>query len=172
MRRALLLALLALAACRSRIQQERPSDVYAGVAVSGLPGVGAGITVGQLFSDRSDKYDFAFEMTGTWQTGEDSATQEGHFFQVQGGVKQTLSPGHREHLVFRYGLTWLRATGDPAIFDRAGDYLGVYGGAGYEWDLSPRFTIGPGLEVAILGGEGSLPVEILPRLTFGAIFKF
>ena len=167
------LALILLAmACRSRVPAEHPRDVYAGLSLSALPDVGATLTGGQYFITTNPKFDFAFEMSATFQGGNDSATQDGKFFQVQAGVRQVASPGHTSHLVFRYGFTWFRATGDPRILDLPGDYLGAYGGLGYEWDISPRWTVGPWVNLSLVDGEGSIGTEVLPQVGIGCIFNF
>lgn len=165
--RLLLALLICMAACRSRIAREDAREVYAGIGFSALPGVGASATLGQIFSDRSELFDFAFELGTTRQD-----MDNGRFFQVQLGVKQTASPGHDRHLVFRYGLTWFRATGTPDLIDRPGDYLGLHVGVGYEWELSPRITVGPEARVLIVIGEGSLGREIVPQFGIHFIFNF
>ena len=168
-----LLVLLAVFGCKSRVQSERDSDVYAGVGLSALPDLGGSITLGQYLWKRHPKSDFAFELRGTYQRGDDSATQSGKFAQVQAGVKQVTAPGHPRGWIFRYGATWFRATGDPNIVDIPGDYLGVYGSVGYEWVLSGgRWTIGPEFTVNVVNGEAQLPTEVLPQFTFNAFFNF
>ncbi|MHC4549574.1 MAG: hypothetical protein ACYTEZ_12445 [Planctomycetota bacterium] len=168
------LALLALTAvaCRTRLQTERDSPFYGGVALAGLPDVGGSLVAGQWFSKATARYDFAFELRGTYQRAEDSATQDGKFFQIQAGVKQVTSPGHRQRWVFRYGATWFRATGDPNILELPGDYFGAFGGVGYEWYLSPRLLVGPEVVVNVVNGEGSTDWELLPQLALNLLFDF
>jgi hypothetical protein len=165
--RFLLALLLCMAACRSRIPREDARRAYVDLGMSALPGMGASAALGQLFSDRKELFDFAFELTTTLQKVED-----GRFFQVQAGVKQTGSPGHDSHLVLRYGLTWFRATGNPEFISLPGDYLGGYFGAGYEWDLSPHITIGPEARVVVASREGTLDVEAFPQLGIHFTFNF
>jgi hypothetical protein len=171
MRPIALLALL-VASCRSRIQPERESEVYGGIGIVGLPSVGGQLTGGQYFSKSCEKYDFAFELRAAVEGGDDSATQDGGFYQVQMGVKQILSPGHAEHLFFRYGLTWFRANGDPEIIDEPGDYFGAYGGVGYEWRLGKRWWIGPEALVNVAEGEGGLGGAFLPQIGVNLFLDF
>ena len=165
--RPLLALLLCLAACRSRIPREDARRAYVDVGVSALPGIGGSATLGQLFSDRKERFDFAFEMTSALQK-----VDEGKFFQVQAGVKQTASPGHDSHLVLRYGLTWFRATGNPDFISLPGDYLGGYFGVGYEWDLGKNITVGPEARVVVASREGTFEVEVIPQLGIHFIFNF
>ena len=170
--RLLLLVALPLAACRSRIEPERESEIYGGLGVVGLPSIGGQLTGGQYFSKSSEKFDFAFELRGIAEGGDDSATQDGGFYQVQMGVKQVGSPGHDNHLFFRYGLTWFRANGDPELIDDPGDYFGAYGGVGYEWRLGERWWIGPEVTLNIAEGEAALGTELLPQVGFNVFLDF
>jgi hypothetical protein len=171
MRLALLAALL-LVGCRSRIQPERESEIYGGVGVVGLPSVGAQVTAGQYVSKSSPKYDFAFELRAAVEGGSDSPTQDGGFYQVQAGLRQVTSPGHDRRWVFRYGLTWMRANGDPQVIDEPGDYLGAYGGVAYEWQVGRRVWVGPEVTLSVVDGEGSRGSEVLPQIGFGVFFDF
>jgi len=166
--RPFLLVLLAGAGCRTGASRE----VYAGVGPSVLPHVGGTLTAGQFFSTHRERHHFAFEARATFQGGRDAPGQSGRFFQAQAGVRQLVHPDRASHPVVRYGAVWLRATGDPAILSRPGDYLGAYLGIGYEWDLSPHVTVGPELNVLFLEGEGSLGFEVLPQLGFGIFWNF
>jgi hypothetical protein len=172
MRWVLVLLAVTVVACRTRIQPERDSPVYGGVALSGLPDVGGSLIAGQWFSKATAKYDFAFELRGTYQRGEDSLTQDGKFFQVQAGAKQITSPGHRSRWAFRYGATWLRATGNPNFIDKPGDYFGAFGSVGYEWYLTPRLLLGPEATINIVNGEGSTDWEFLPQVSLNLLFDF
>ncbi len=168
-----ILCALALAAgCKSRLPSERTGELHAGVGFLAVPAAGVSVTAGQTIHDRHDFFDIAFELQAAFQFPEDSATQNGKWAQIQAGAKATLSPGHPSHVVLRAGGVWFRATGDPAILDAPGDYLGLYGGVGYEWDLSPRMTAGPEFKVLVVGGEGSLGVEVVPQFGLNWIVKF
>jgi hypothetical protein len=171
MRLVLLVAFL-VAGCQSRIQPERESEIYGGLGVVGLPSVGGQLTGGQYFSKSWEKWDLAFELRAAVEGGDDSATQDGGFYQVQMGVKQVGSPGHDRHLFFRYGVTWFRANGDPEMIDDPGDYFGAYGGVGYEWRLGERWWIGPEATLNVTDGEGGLGSEILPQVGFNVFFDF
>jgi len=165
--------LVACAACRSRIAGERESDLAVGLGGAVGPGAGVALTAAQRFHPGTERSDFAFEMTGTFGSVLDAgAAGSGDFFQVQAGVKQTLSPGHPRRPVVRYGLTWLRATSSSSLLDEAGDYFGGYAGVGYEWDLSPRWTIAPQVNALLLGGEGSIGFTVAPQALLQVIFRF
>ena len=166
-----LLLLLSFAACRSRVQTEHSYEAFGGVGVAALPSVGVAVIAGQQFSER-DKFDLDFELRGIFQGGDDSATQSGEFFQVQVGVKQTLNPGHRRRPFLRLGATWFRATGNPDLIDEPGDYLGVYFGGGYEFDVSPRVTISPDVSLNLVNGEGSIGAEFFPTFALNVLFRF
>lgn len=172
MARAALLLLLLATACRSRVPAARESDVYAGVGAAAVPGYGLALTGGQRFAG-SEKFDFDFEMTGTIGkvTDADPGGNE-DFFQIQAGVRQSLSPGHPRRLVFRYGATWMRATSSSGLIGESGDWFGAYGGIGYDIDLGPRWVLSPQLNVLALGGEGDLGFEILPQALLQLLFRF
>jgi len=168
---AALLVVALAGACRSRVPKERPSEVFGGVGLSALPNVGVTLIAGQLVSEAKDTFDSAFEMRATYQGGKDSERSAGKFVSGQVGVKHIGSPGHARHPVLRYGASWSRATGDPEILD-AGDYFGFYAGFAYEWDLGPRLTFAPGVDLSYLLGEGGLGEKVLPQLTLAIIFRF
>ena len=174
--RAVLLGLLVLTVvgCRTRIPRAdgRVGEVYGGIGVAGLPDIGVAVTGGQRLFDTNPNYNFDFEMRASLQGGEDSATQDGEFFQIQAAVKQSLSPGHPQRVFFRYGVTWLRANGDPNILDERGDYFGGFGSVGYDWDLNKHWTISPELQLTIVDGEGSTGTEILPQVFLNLLFHF
>jgi len=169
-----LVALIAFGAvaCHTRIEKENDTELYGGLGVSALPSVGVTVIAGQYFYRRNPKFDLAFEMRATRQGGSDSATQDGKFFQIQAGVKQVLSPGHDRRLFFRYGATWMRATGNPDILDVAGDYLGAFAAVGYEWDLTERLTLSPEVSINALNGEGDIGFDLLPQAVVSLLFKF
>jgi hypothetical protein len=171
MRATVLLAIL-LVGCRSRIEPERESDLYAGVGVAGIPSIGGQVTGGQWFSKSSEKSDFAFELRAVVEGGDDSATQNGGFYEVQMGVKQVLSPGYDNHLYFRYGLQWFRAIGNPNIVDDPGDYFGAFGSVGYEWRLGKRWWFGPEATMILAEGEAALGTEFLPQVGLNFVFDF
>ncbi len=169
----IVLALILTVGCRSRIPREdgRNGEVYGGVGVAALPDIGVALTAGQMLS-RGGNYDYAFEMRASLQGGDDTPTQDGEFFQIQAAVKQSASPGHSRRMFFRYGVTWLRANGDPNILDQRGDYFGAFGSVGYDWDLSPRWTFSPEVQLTLVDGEGSIGTEVLPQLFFNLLYHF
>jgi len=168
-----LLCALALAAgCKSRIARESPGEFHAGLGLLAIPSAGFSVTAGQTVSERPQFYDLAFELQAALQFPDDSATQSGKWGQLQAGLKATLSPGHDRHVVLRGGGVWFRAAGDPALVEDPGDYLGVYLGAGYEWDLSPRSTVGPEFKLLVVEGEGDFGLEAIPQVGLNWIVKF
>jgi hypothetical protein len=172
MRWTMVLLALGAVACRSRLVPERESEVYGGIGVTGLPHVGGTVTAGQYFSKRRPSSDFAFELRATYQGGDDSPTQNGKFAHLQAGVKQVTAPGHPRRWAFRYGVTWFRATGDPALLDKPGDYLGVFGAVAYEWQLAKRLWASPEVTLNLVDGEGSTGTEFLPQVGFHVYFDF
>jgi hypothetical protein len=111
-------------------------------------------------------------MRATYQRGTDSPTQDGKFFQVQAGVKQITSPGHKSRWAFRYGATWFRIAGKPNLIDRPGDYFGAFGGVGYEWYLTPHLLLGPEATINIVNGEGSTNWDFLPQVSLNLLLDF
>jgi hypothetical protein len=173
MRWTLALVALTVVACRTRVQTEIDDfDLYGGGGLSALPNIGGSVTAGQYMAKRSPKFDYAFEMRLAYQGGDDSPTQDGEFVHMQAGAKQIASPGHTRRPFFRYGFTWFRANGNPDLIDIPGDYLGVYGGFGYEWDLSRHWTFSPDFSVNLVNGEGSTDSEVLPQLNLNFLFRF
>lgn len=158
-----LLVLLVAAACRGRALTD---ELFVGVGASGLPGAGVGVSAGQSFA-RSERTDFAFELGGDFQD-----VRKGDFFQVRMGVKQSLRPGRPGHPVFRYGATWLRATGEPDLLRLPGDYFGAYAGAGWEWRLRERLRAGPEIRIVAVNGEGGLDTEVFAQVAFHLLFRF
>jgi len=148
-----LLCILALG-CRSGAPY---GEVYGGVGITAGPGVGATALLGQRFLD-TESFDFAFEAAASRQEA------SGKFFQAQLGVRQKVLRGPASDVVFRYGISWFRANGEHWSVDRAGDYIGGYGGIGYEWSFSPRVSLTPELRLTVAGGEGSIGVAIVPQV--------
>jgi len=166
MRGFLLLLLLLVAACRTRLPEPDPHEFYAGAGVSLEKVPGAVFIAGQRASAKSPLFDIYIEGHILRQWG------DADLGQLEVGAKQVLSPGYKSHLYFRYGATWLRLVGDSPTIREAGDYFGGYVGTGYEWDLTPRISCGPELDLYALGGEGPLGFEFLPRVLFQLNVKF
>ncbi len=164
--RVLILLALASVGCRTRIDEASPPQFHLGPSISALPGSGFGVTAGQVYSDRG-RFNYALEASAARHE-----TTEGTFSQASIGVKQTASPGHETHWVFHYGLTWFRSTGSNGLIDVPGDYVGGYVGAGYEWHLARRVTLGPIARLAVVNGEGSLDTLVLPQFGLVLLFHF
>jgi hypothetical protein len=148
-------------------------EVYFDLGVAVLPGVGPAIGFGQVFA-RKPSVVWSFETLATFQEIEDGTLQgqtNGDLAQLQGGLKASLNPCGRHHLVFRAGATWLRTTGEVETLEEAGDYVGAYAGVGYEFDIGTWLTTGPEVQVAGLAQEGDSEFEFVPRLTWHFIIK-
>lgn len=161
-------------ACHTR-QAGYPRDYYGGLSFTAIPGVGFAAHGGKVVH-RAEKFDLSLEaeiVRDFWDDTDfanDNLGDPGRMTCVRIGARQALSPGWKRHAVFRYGLQLYRATGSPGIIEDPGDYFGGYGSIGFETDLARHWSMGPEISVAVLGGEGSLPTEIVPtffwRLTF------
>lgn len=173
---ALLLGVFLLAACRSRVAGP-PRDWYAGGSFSAVPGVGLAVEGGKVFA-REDKYDWSAEgqvFRHFWDDkdlADDNFADHGRVTAVRAGLKHTMSPGHKRHLTCRYGFQFYRATGEPGIIEKAGDYYGGYFGIGFETDLSRHWTMGPELSVAFMQGEGGRQFEVVPTFFWHLSYDF
>jgi hypothetical protein len=161
-----ILLLLLATACRTRLSEPEPRNFFAGVGVSAEDPPGLVLIAGQLVSDNNPKYDLFVEGHIVSQWG------DGDLVQLEAGARHVLSPGHESHLYFRYGATWLRLVGDSEFLDEEGDYLGAYAGVGYEWDLTPRISVGPEIDLYGLWTEQDFNFDFLPRLVFQINVKF
>ena len=157
---------------------ERPvRDFYAGLSPTLFPGIGASAEFGQVFA-RTASATWSFEVQATKEYlapvlgGE---TGEGNdFAQIRGGFKVSLSPCACRHLVLRAGATAFRGTGTSDTLDVEGTFNGFYGGLGYEFDLSDRWTTGPEATV-LLGfeeGGGEDDTVIVPQVGWHLIYRF
>lgn len=166
MRAFFLLLLLLVAACRTRLPESDPREFYVGGGVSVEEAAGAVFLAGQRVSAKHPKFDLFIDGHIVRQWGDVDLGQ------IEVGALGILSPGHESHLYFRAGATWLRLVGDSDFIDEPGDYLGAYMGVGYQWDLTSRISCGPEFDIYLLGGEGSLGFEFLPRALFQFNVKF
>lgn len=171
-----LLAVLLLAACRSRVAGY-PRDWHVGGSFSAIPGVGLALEGGKVFA-RKDKFDWAAEaqvfrhFLDDKDFADDGFADHGRVTAVRAGLKHSTNPGHKRHVTWRYGFQFYRATGEPGIIERAGDYYGGYMGIGFETDLSRRWTMGPEISVAFMQGEGDRQFEVVPTFFWHLFFNF
>jgi hypothetical protein len=169
---AVILLLLPMA-CQSRVAGY-PRDWYAGGAFSAIPGVGLAVEGGKVLA-RKDTFDWSGEAQFVWQflddkdLADDGQADHGEMMAVRAGFKHSTSPGAKRHFTLRYGFEYYRATGEPGIVDRAGDYYGGYVGFGFETELGEHWTMGPELDVAILGGEGT---AVVPGFFWHLVYDF
>lgn len=148
-------------------------EIYVGAAASLSPGVGGGVEFGQVFA-RSSLATWSLElMAGGQDTTQDLFfDQDGEYAQIRGGVKAAFQPcSCCGHFTARAGATWLRSTATNDFLTQTGDYVGVYVGAGYEWDIGNRFTTGPELALNAVAREGSSDIDFLPQLHWHFILK-
>ncbi len=140
-------------------------------SASFMPNVGLGIGGGRVLR-QSSVQTLSAEVLGTWQFLDDEAFIDdgnppaGDFFQVRVGLKSSLAPRARRHVVFRTGAVWFQASGEPNIVDEPGDYYGLYGSVGFETDISPCLTLGPELALMAVTPTSEFSVEPVPQLNW------
>jgi hypothetical protein len=170
------LLILAAVGCRARVPGY-PRDLYAGIGLSAVPGVGLFAGGGKVFR-RHELYDWSVEaqffrhLLDDKDILDDERGGHGRVSAVRAGFKHATNPGHKRRVTYRYGLQFHRATGTPGVVDDPGDYYGLYASVGFETDLSRRWTMGPEFSVALLEGEGRLPFEIVPTFFWHLIHNF
>jgi hypothetical protein len=173
MRRLSLFALLLLPACQSRVQ-DYARDWYLGGSFSAIPAVGLAVEGGKVIA-RPDTFDWAVEAQGVWQflddkdLADDGHASHGEMQAARLGFKHSTSPGAKRHWTLRYGFEYYHASGSPGIVDRPGDYYGAYVGFGFETELSKRWTMGPELSAAFVGGEGT---AVVPTFFWHLVYNF
>ena len=148
-------------------------EIYAGLHLSALPGLGAGLTFGHVLA-RTDAATYSFEMLATFQDASDALlfTGNGEYGQVRGGFKALFQPCCQGHLTARAGATWLRSTTTSDVLSGPGDYFGLYAGLGYELDLSPRLSTGPELTLFAVDEEkGSFKIDVIPQINWHLTLK-
>ncbi len=177
MGRAILLLALLAAGCRTRPPDWQPWQTAFGGSFSAIPHVGVAAEGGAVIH-RTERFDYVAEGEVTYQFLDDAdLASDGSpgkldaWWQLRAGIKQIFSPGHKRHLVVRYGAVFFHATGTPGLVDAAGSYFGIYGGIGFETDLNERWTAGPELRVLIVDGDAS-GVEIVPQFAWHLVRRF
>lgn len=152
----------------------QPGEVYLDLAGSVSPTFGGGAGLGQVFA-RDRDVTWSFETLAHFQSLSDTllGKSDGNFAQLRGGIKAALNSGGFGHWVGRAGGTFLRNTGDIDGFAEQGDYLGIYLGVGYEFDLGPRITMGPEVAVTVVDKEGlsNIEFEILPQFLWHVLIN-
>ena len=140
-----------------------------------LPTFGGGVGIGQVFS-RTNLATWSFETTAVYMPLSDTLQGEtdGDFGAFRAGVKATFQPRGCGHWVARAGATFLRNTGDTSVLAQQGDYVGIYAGIGYEWDITPHLSTGPEVLAYIVDQEGltDIDIEVVPQFLWHVILKF
>lgn len=149
---------------------------YVGFSGSLLPNVGIGIGGGFIVK-RAPGVQYAVELQGTYQFlddedfADDGNPAAGDWYQIRAGMKIISTPKFRRHLTGRFGAVWLRAEGEPNILQDPGDYWGIYGGIGFETDLTPQISVGPELQVMLVTRDDEFDVETpIPQLNWHLIY--
>lgn len=148
-------------------------EVYAGLTVVAVPAIGVGLEFGQRFS-RTRTADWAFEMQAAWQDlgAAVCCDTSGTFAQIAGGVKATFRPLSRSHPVLRGGFGWFRSTGSTELVETPGDYVSLYVGAGWEWDITPTLTTGPEVRVMLASIEKEFDPIVVPQVQWHLVWRF
>lgn len=148
---------------------------YADASLSFLPNLGLGIGAGRVFARTADDI-WSFEVQGTYQflddasIADDGNPEAGDWLQLRAGFKASSNPRGRRHFTKRFGAVVFDAAGDPNIVQEPGTYWGVYGGLGFETDLTPTLTVGPELSVLVTTREDEFEfARPVPQLTWHAI---
>ena len=147
-------------------------ELYVGAFGMLSPGLGGGIEGGQVFA-RSSLATWSFELLAGAQSPSDALAfeEDGKWSQIRGGVKASFQPCGCGHWTARGGVAWLRSTAANEFLDETGDYIGVYLGGGYEWDIGRRFATGPELSVMLMSQEQEFDVQVVPQLSWHFIVK-
>jgi len=167
--------LLALAACA--VPPGLRDEAYVGGSASVLPNFGGSLEAGQVFR-RTSTLTQAFEIQVTWQPiddedlADDGNPSAGDWLQFQGGLKTLWDAGDDRSWTLRYGGVWFRALGEPNIVNERGDYLGIFGGFGFETRLSEHWSMGPELSLMLATREKSgLELDLVPQLDWHLIWS-
>ena len=123
---------------------------YMGLGFSVLPGFGGGLEFG-MHTKITQTAMWSIEFGMHYQDMSESLSGEnasGSLMSASAGMRIRFQPRARGHVTARAGLSWLRTDGNPHDLDTAsldwrGDYIGVYAGIGYEFDLGCNWTTGP-----------------------------
>jgi hypothetical protein len=167
--------LLALAGCTGVPLQE--SDLSVNAGLSALPNLGFTVGLEQVFR-RAEGTSDSLELLATLQPWDDEDIlsdgnpSAGNFAQFQLGVKRDRPLGEDRWWTTHGGVVWFRATGEPNIVQKPGDYLGVYGGVGFQMQVTKNLSIGPDLSLLLVSLERSGEVDVVPQLAWRVTFGF
>ncbi len=151
-------------------------NAYLGGSLSFLPNVGVAVQGGvDRHRDRrlkvSTEAEFTYQFLDDELFIDDGNPAAGNWLQFQGGVKVATNPDARRHWTGRLGGCWFYAGDDPNIVDKEGHYFGVYGGIGFETDLTEGFTMGPELSVMLAIHESGDLVAV-PQFNWHFLWNF
>ncbi len=145
-------------------------DLDLSVGASALPGLGGLVGLSQRIWQGEDRR-VDFEMELVHQELEDPGPQgDDDWDQIRGGLLlRSADPG--PSWIARGGGVWLRSQGETSVLDDAGDYGGLYLGAGLDFPVGTSLRSGPDLSLLFVDAEGSrggsgVVVELAWRLTW------
>ncbi len=175
------LALALLCSCQSIDTQ---GDLALDASFSALPNLGVALGASQVFTKNAERsWSFELEMTSQpfddEDLSDDGNPHAGDWTQFQLGAKRLSAPTESRHWTKRLGIAWFRARGPPNIVQEAGDYIGVYGGYGFETHFAGQpdgkrgISMGPELSLMLARGEGAGgDVVVVPQLNWHISWGF
>ncbi len=148
-------------------------DTYYGAGGHLIPSIGASIHGGRVIR-RTKDWTLALEAELMGHFIDDEAfVDDGNpaadpFIQLKTGVKFRSNPSGFRHWTARAGLTYFYAGKDPNIVQDEGSYLGVYGGIGYETDITQNITVGPELSLTVASKADEIDFShgVVPTLSW------
>ncbi|HJM39215.1 MAG TPA: hypothetical protein QGG59_03765 [Planctomycetota bacterium] len=140
---------------------------------SALPNIGVTLGGGVVRDPGEESGDkTSLELLGTFQPWDDEIFSDdgnpaaGDWSQVQIGMRFTTPHPVGRRDSWRFGAVWARAKGSPNIVQTEGDYLGFYGGYGWDWELPSGWRFGPDLTLLLVAPEGKYTPRPVPQLAF------
>ena len=132
-----------------------PAPAYLDGLGSVLPNMGVGLGLGRVLR-RSDAATTFVEAQAIYQflddedVASDGQPKAGPWYQIMAGLKRSSTPAGLRHVTSRIGAVWLRAEGEPNFIQEEGNYLGAYGGVGFETHLGPSLMVGPNVTILLI----------------------
>ncbi len=167
-RRAVSAAVFTVAALGCRAPEERRADL--GLAVSFLPNLGlagsasAALRTTQTWEWRAEAR-FSDQFLDDKTFADNGLPEAGDWTQLELGLRARRASEEGRHWVVRFGALGFEARGETNLVDEAGDYLGLYLGAGLETDIGRGFSIGP--EFNLIAASGPDEFALVPQITWG-----
>lgn len=147
-------------------ERPQPGELSLGASAMVSPGLGGELEVGQVLRE-SPGVTWSFEVLAALQSPGDALFFEGdgRWAQARAGLKAAFQPSARGHWTVRGGVVWLRSTAPNRFLDHVlSDYIGPYGGVGWEYDLTTRLSTGPEMNLMLVGSEGTGRFGLVPQL--------